>query len=131
GIGKRITSGQSLDPPDAIREPRICQILPAYVMERLAAPRSAHPVDLHHDKSKIRELLHPPVITHKALGDIGILWARINILYDRIAFRRIEIGRHAKDAPDIRDTVASFRYKRLGQSFDHGQIGADIRPFYI
>src|ERR1700743_1183624 len=118
----RVFCRQRLYPSYPVGETCIGQVLPAYVMESLAAVGRAHAIDLDNDKTHLRNALHFPVATGEVLRHKGILRACINVFDDGVAFRGIEIGGPDNDTPYLRHAVTAFGVEGFGKAKARGQV---------
>src|SRR3954470_7075225 len=75
----RILPRRRLDPEDSVWKTSIRDVPPADVMKFLGTVGRTHPVYLHHDKTKLRHLLHA-VHRFEGLGNKCPLRPRVNIL---------------------------------------------------
>ena len=108
-------------PEDAVREARVAQVAPRHIVERLGAVARAHAVDLHNDEAQLGHRLHvghwAPVLRHvRAVG------TRVDVLDDRVAAARVEVGRPHDDAPDVGGAVAALGHEDLGRAPAGGQL---------
>ncbi len=116
------------DPENAIWETSVADVLPAHVVEGLAAVRRAHAVDLHHDESQLGPALGA-VTGRKTLRHEGTVGTGVDLLNDRILLVRVE-GRGAVNHPvDVGLAVATLGHETLRPLPDGGLEFAGVGVF--
>jgi hypothetical protein len=122
----RILGRCGLDPGDSVGESCIFQVLIANLLELLASVTGSHGIELYNDEAKFREGGGVAVIWLEGLGNVAVAWARIDILYDRIFLRWIEVGGPLDDTPHGSDTIATGGYKDFRGDPSGGGEGRDV-----
>jgi len=108
----RVPAGRCLVPQDTVRQARVPQVLPAHVMEGLGSVGRAHAVHLDHDEAQVRQVGEGPR-GPEGLGYVRVVRTRVDGLDHRDLLVRIQAGRPAKDAPDVRLAVPGLGHKDL------------------
>src|SRR5215208_5574613 len=92
-IDPRVPPRKLLHARDLIRKRVVSHLAVIRVVERLRPPGRAHSIDLHNDESKLRERLGITTRGRKAAtSDASCLWSGINVIYDWVLLRAIQIG---------------------------------------
>src|SRR5579862_8691498 len=100
-------------PQNAIGKTGIGEIHPRSVLKCLRAIRSAHAVDLNHDKSDFR-LRHHGGRDDEGFGNERSLWTCVNVFDDGIFLGGIKIRWTDDDSPYRRSAIAAGSRENLG-----------------
>src|SRR5690606_8963799 len=104
-VNELVTHAKLLDGGNVIRQAVVTEVAVVVVVKHLRTKRRANVIELHHDKSKLRQrhcfatMLEVP-LTHRPN-----LRSRIDVRNDRVGLRGIEIGWQVQQAVDVGDTI--------------------------
>src|SRR5690242_10477564 len=112
-IDKLVLRRQLLDRRDVIGQAVVTEIAVIVVVERFRAERRAEVVELDHDETELREGEWLTAVLVLPLPHAADLRPRIDVIDDRILFRRIELGRKIDDAIQVGDTITRLHAENL------------------